>query len=489
MNRSAIRYICGRVYGIFALLLVIPLVVSLIYRESWMICQSWLVTIGGSAAVYFLLGRKEPEDITMYARDGMVICALLWISLSLVGGMPLYLSGQYPTIVDAFFEISSGLTTTGASVSTNVEALSHSILFWRSLTHLIGGMGVLVFFLALIPRASGTSVQIAKAEMPGPTFGKIVARLSDTARILYSLYLSMTAVLVLLLLLGGMPLFDALCHAFGTAGTGGFGIYNASVGYYHSAYIEWVLAIGMLVFGVNMNLYYFVLIGKARELFHDEEFRWYIGFAAAFIVAIYLSIAAPYAIRGFGLERTLRDASFSLISLMSTTGFATVDFSKWPLFARVVLMLSMIVGGCGGSTAGGFKVSRVALSLKTTMHTLIQSRHPRQVVPLHFNGEVVSESKRKLLHGYLAIYCFIVIFLLLVVSLDPYSDTLETALSSVLATFNNIGPGIGLVVGPSGNFAGYLPWTKIILSLGMIAGRLEIWPILILFTPRTWKKL
>ena len=255
MNHSITRYIMGRVYGVFVLLLLLPLFVSLLYREPIDDIEAWLVTIGISVLLFLIFGRKEPADTTFFAREGLVMCALLWLSLSLLGGLPLYLTGQYPSLVDAFFEISSGLTTTGASVSVNIESLSYSVLFWRSFTHLIGGMGVLVFVLALTPHASSSSVQIAKAEMPGPSFGKLVAKLSDTARILYGIYLFLTAILVIFLLIGGMPLFDALCHAFGTAGTGGFGIKNTSIAYYHSAYLEWVLAIGMLVFTVNINLY------------------------------------------------------------------------------------------------------------------------------------------------------------------------------------------------------------------------------------------
>ncbi|MDD7592908.1 MAG: TrkH family potassium uptake protein [Peptoniphilaceae bacterium] len=487
MNRSIVRFIVGRVFAAFALLLCFPLGVSLFYGENATHVTAWLIAIGLSLGCYLAFGRKKPSEMTFYAREGMVICALLWILFSFVGGLPLYLTGEYPSLVDSFFEISSGLTTTGASVAQNVEVLSHSVIFWRSFTHLIGGMGVLVFFLALIPRASSSSVQIAKAEMPGPSFGKLVARLSDTARILYGIYLGMTTILILLLVFAGMPLFDSICHAFGTAGTGGFGIKAASIGYYTSPAIQWIITIGMFVFGVNMNLYYFVLIGKARKMWEDEEFRWFLRIVLGMTGLIVIDlIARGYMTQGF--EPVLRDAAFSLSSIISTTGYATADFAKWPLFSRVILMLAMIIGGCGGSTAGGFKVSRIAISLKAGLRSLVQTRHPRHVVPLQFNGETMNASTQKQLHGYTAVYIVLAILLLLIVTLDANTDSLETAMTTVLATFNNVGPGLGNVVGPTGNYFGFSPITKLVLSFGMIAGRLELWPVLILFAPKTWRK-
>lgn len=485
MNHSITRFIMGRVYGVFSLLLLLPLGVSLIYQEPLLNQGAWLAAIGLSAVLFLLLGRKEPSNSDFYAREGLVMCAFLWLSMSLIGGLPLYLTGQYPSVVDAFFEIASGLTTTGASVSHNVELLSHSVLFWRSFTHLIGGMGVLVFVLALTPHASSSSVQIAKAEMPGPAFGKLVARLSDTARILYGIYLSLTALLVVFLLLGKMPLFDALCHAFGTAGTGGFSVKAASIGAYHSPYIEWVLGIGMLVFTANINLYYFVLIGRAKKMFQNEEFRWFLGIFGVLFAALTLCQL------GFGEtspSTTIRDSFFSLSSVLSTTGFCTADFARWPLFSRFILLIAMAVGGCGGSTAGGFKVSRVAITVKSAFRTLKQTRHPRRVVPLHFDGDAMDGASLRKLYGYLAIYLLCIMVLILIVCLDPFTDTIETAISTVFATFNNVGPGLGSLVGPTGNYAGFHSVTKFLLSVGMIAGRLEIWPVLILFSPRTWKK-
>lgn len=485
MNHSITRYIMGRVYGVFAMLLSLPLFISFLYQESGRHQLAWLIAILLSLVLFFLFGRKQPSDAEFYAREGLVMCALLWLTLSLIGGLPLYLTGEFPSVIDAFFEIASGLTTTGASVSLNVELLSHSVLFWRSFTHFIGGMGVLVFVLALTPHASSSSVQIAKAEMPGPAFGKLVAKLSDTARILYGIYLSLTVILIVFLLLGNMPLFDAICHVFGTAGTGGFSVKAASIGYYHSAYIEWVLAIGMLVFTVNMNLYYFVLVGHVKKMVNNEEFRWFLGIFGALFAALTLCQLRA------GLtssSTTVRDSFFSLASILSTTGYCTADFARWPLFSQVILLIAMVVGGCGGSTAGGFKVSRIAISIKSAFRTLTQTRHPRRVVPLHFDGEAMDGSSLRKLYGYLAVYLLCILVLLLIVCLDPLTDTLETAVSTVFATFNNVGPGLGKVVGPTGNYAGYRAFTKFILTVGMIAGRLEIWPVLILFAPRTWKK-
>lgn len=488
MNHSIVRYVVGRVLGIFALLLLLPLGVALYYHEPNHALLAWILASGFSAALFLIFGLHAPKNTTFYAREGMVICAILWLLLSAIGGLPLYLSGAYPTLVDGFFEITSGLTTTGASVATSVSSLPHSVLFWRSFTHLIGGMGVLVLFLALLPNASSSSVQIAKAEMPGPVFGKVTAKLSDTARLLYGIYFGMTAILIIALLLAGMPLFDAVTHAFGTAGTGGFGTHNNSVAYFHSPAIDWILTIAILAFGTNMSLYYFVLIGKVRRLLKDEEFRWYIGIIFVMILLICINIFPLYQKLGKSIEETIRDASFSLASILSTTGFTTVNYDTWPLFARGLLLFAMLIGGSGGSTAGGFKVSRIIVTIKTALRTLAEIRHPRRIVPMHLNGEPIPKKTTLRLHGYLGMYLLLMLALFLIVSLDPIVDSMETAVSAVFATFNNVGPGLGSVVGPVGNYFDFQPFTKMILSLGMIAGRLEIWPLLILFAPQTWRR-
>lgn len=489
MNLKMLRYMLGRVIGVFGLILTAPLIISFLYREDVLMHRAWLTPILLCLVVYFFIGRKKPENVTFYAREGLVICAVSWIILSLIGALPLYLSGEYPTIVDGFFEISSGLTTTGASVAKNVDLLKHSTLFWRSLTHLIGGMGVLVFILAFVPHSSSSTVQLAKAEMPGPVFGKIVAKLSDSTRILYLIYFSMTGVLVVFLLFGGMNLFDSLCHAFGTAGTGGFGLHSNSVAYYQSPYIHWVLSIGMLAFSVNFNLYYYLLVKKFSDFYKDEELRFFLIFVLVFIILISLDNFLSYQNQGKGIFTLVTDSSFALSSIISTTGYTTTDFSKWPIFSRTILLLAMMIGGCGGSTAGGFKVSRIALTLKTVRHSLIHIRHPRRVVPLQMSGRTVTNEEKNSIHGYISIYMCMIIILMLIVALDPACDSFETMISTVFATFNNVGPGLGNVVGPLGSYLPLSQFTKIILSIGMIAGRLEIWPILILFSARTWKQV
>lgn len=480
MNIGMIRRLMGRTYAIFALLLLLPLITALIYQEENQAIFSWLATIGLCLLLYLILARTPIRNDKLYAREGLVICALLWISLSLIGGLPLFWSGAYPSLADSFFEIASGLTTTGSTVCPDVEALPHSILIWRSFTHLIGGMGVLVFALAILPSAAN-SRQLAKAEMPGPSFDKLTAKMADTARILYKMYCVMTAVLVVLLLLGGMPLFDSLCHAFGTAGTGGFGIYNDSIGHYDSSYLHVVLSLGMLVFSVNFSLYYLIRQKKLKEALTDEELRCFLWIVLIAIVLIALPLAKNYD----SIWLLLRDVLFTVSSVISTTGYATVDFGQWPLFTHIVLLALMFIGGCAGSTAGGFKVSRVVVTAKESRTEMLRTIQPSRVKIVKFNGHQVSEENKHKLFGYLAVYVLIFAALLLFVSLE--APDFETAFSSVACTFNNVGPGFG-AVGPSGNFAFYSRPLKVLLGLGMIAGRLEIWPVLVLFSRQAWSR-
>ncbi len=479
MNRDAIKYIIGRVYGIFSGLLCLPLLVSFIYQEDRLVKLAWLTAIAISFFLYIMLGRKKIINVEFYIREGMVICALLWISLSLIGGLPLYLSGQYPSLVDGFFEIASGLTTTGSSVCDNVELLSHSLLFWRSFTHLIGGMGILVFALSLVPSSKSSLKHMAQAEMPGPTFDKLVAKLSDTARILYKIYLAMTGFLILLLLLGGMPLFDSVCHAFGTAGTGGFGIKANSIGYYKSSYIHNVLSIGMLAFSLNFQIYYLILIKQVRAATSNEELHWFLAIVFAAVVLISINVAPLYN----NIFTMLRDVLFTVSSVVSTTGYCTTDFGTWPIFSHAVLLGLMFIGGCAGSTAGGLKVSRVGSAVKSAFCELDRQRSPNMVKVISFNGQKINERSQRSLFSYIVSYALVFLFILLIISIE--AGDFQTAFSSVACTFNNIGPGLGKV-GPTGGFSWYSPLSKILLSLGMIAGRLEIWPVLILFSPKTW---
>jgi trk system potassium uptake protein TrkH len=379
-----------------------------------------------------------------------------------------------------FFETVSGFTTTGSTILTNVEAMSHSMLFWRSFTHLIGGMGVLVLALAFLP-ASSETVHIMRAEVPGPTFGKLVSKIRDTARILYIIYLSMTAVLIVLLMFGGMDWFDACIHAFGTAGTGGFSSRTASVLAYNSAYIEVVLALAMLAFGVNFALYHLILIRQAKRALKNEELRWYLLIILAAVVIISLNIGSRYT----SVLVLLKDVFFTVSSVITTTGYSTVDFGSWPVLSHVVLMLLMFIGACAGSTGGGLKISRIAILIKAAVADLRRSKDPNLVVGVKFEKQPLKDGAIRSVSRYFVIYVIVFIILLLLVCIDK-TDFL-TAFSAVTATINNIGPGLG-AVGPTYSFAEFSSFTKIVLSISMIAGRLELYPVLILFLPSTWRK-
>lgn len=481
MNKSIIRFIIGRILKIEALLMIAPLVVSLIYQEDSLYQFSFLIVILALFFIGSLLCRGEVNKRQLYAKEGFIIVSLSWIVLSFFGSLPFVISGDIPSLIDAFFETSSGFTTTGSSILTDVEVLAHSMLFWRSFTHLVGGMGVLVFALAVMPQTGSESVHIMKAEVPGPVFGKVVAKLSSSARILYLIYLSMTAVMVILLLFGGMNLFDALLHAFGTAGTGGFGVRNGSLLSYDSAYIDVVLSVGMILFGINFNLYYLILIGHIKEAFSSEELRWYFAIIGSAVLLICLNIYTTYE----SIWMMIRDVFFSVSSIITTTGFSTVDFGKWPLFSRMIILLLMFIGGCAGSTAGGLKVSRVSLLVKSAIAEFKRMSQPNRIVVIKHEKKTIERDTIRSVINYFLVYLVIFITLVLIISLD-FND-FESAFSTIASTFNNIGPGLGQV-GPMGGYSGLSNWSKIVLSFVMIAGRLEIFPIIILFSSRTWRR-
>lgn len=481
MNKSIIRFIIGRILKIEALLMIAPLVVSLIYQEDSLYQFSFLIVILALFFIGSLLCRGEVNKRQLYAKEGFIIVSLSWIVLSFFGSLPFVISGDIPSLIDAFFETSSGFTTTGSSILTDVEVLAHSMLFWRSFTHLVGGMGVLVFALAVMPQTGSESVHIMKAEVPGPVFGKVVAKLSSSARILYLIYLSMTAVMVVLLLFGGMNLFDALLHAFGTAGTGGFGVRNGSLLSYDSAYIDVVLSVGMILFGINFNLYYLILIGHIKEAFSSEELRWYFAIIGSAVLLICLNIYTTYE----SIWMMIRDVFFSVSSIITTTGFSTVDFGKWPLFSRMIILLLMFIGGCAGSTAGGLKVSRVSLLVKSAIAEFKRMSQPNRIVVIKHEKKTIERDTIRSVINYFLVYLVIFITLVLIISLD-FND-FESAFSTIASTFNNIGPGLGQV-GPMGGYSGLSNWSKIVLSFVMIAGRLEIFPIIILFSSRTWRR-
>ena len=477
MNIRMIGFVLGRILLVEAGLLTLPLAVALLYREPAM---PWLITMAALVVCGALLSFRKPERTALYAKDGFAAVALVWLLMSAFGALPFVLSGDILHYVDAFFETVSGFTTTGASILPAVEPLSRGSLFWRSFTHWVGGMGVLVFVMAILPMSDGHTMHILRAEMPGPTAGKLVSRMSDTAKILYGIYFVMTAVMILLLVLGGMDLFDACIHAFGTAGTGGFSSRNASVGAYNSAYIDIVTGIGMLAFGVNFNLYFFLLVRRFREVLRSEELWVYLGIVAASTAAIVANILSLYDSVGTALRHTF----FQVSSVITTTGYATVDFGQWPVFSKTVLVLLMFVGGCAGSTAGGLKVTRIVTLAKAAVMDMRKMLHPNAVINVRMEGRALPEKQVRGVQAYLSIYILILCGSWLLLSLAGFDEL--TTFTAVVTCINNVGPGLNMV-GPTGNFGFFAPWAKLLLSFDMLAGRLELFPMLLLFTPSIWR--
>ncbi len=479
MNRKRVFYTIGKIIMAEAALLVLPLIVSIIYGEACTV--DFLITIGIAlitGGLFIFLFRTDNRVI--YAKEGFVIVAGAWVAMSLIGALPFYISGEIPSYIDAFFETVSGFTTTGASILTDVEAMSHGLLFWRSFTHWVGGMGVLVFVMAIIPNFSDRSIHLLRAEAPGPVVGKLVPKMKDTAKILYLIYVVMTVVVIILLLCGGMSLFDSLLHAFGTAGTGGFGIKADGLAGYNN-YLQWVIAIGMLFFGINFNMYYLLLLRNIKAIFKSEELWAYFGIVLASVAAITINIYPTYA----NVADSLRHATFQVSSIISTSGFSTADFNLWPGLSKAILFLLMFLGACAGSTAGGFKVSRLVMLFKIGKKELHHMLHPRSVGTVKMEGKKVDD---KMAHGvlvYTAIYALLIITVFLVLSFEPFS--IETNLTATVSCFNNIGPGLDQV-GPAANYSIYSPFSTVILSLAMLLGRLEIFPMLLLFSPAAWSK-
>ena len=476
--------ILGKVLLIEAALLLVPMLVGFIYNENtfvaFLIPIAILIVIG---APLLLIKRKYDS---MYAKEGFVTVALAWIVMSIVGALPFVISREIPNYIDAIFETVSGFTTTGASILSDVEALPFSMLFWRSLTHFIGGMGILVFVLAILPKYNSGVMHVFRAESPGPSADRLVSKLSFTARILYGIYVALTIVEMVLLLFGGMPLFDSIVHAFGTAGTGGFSIKNTSIAYYNSAYIEMVIAIFMFLFSLNFNLFYLILIGKFRKAFCSEEIRAFFIIVFTATIAIALNILSSCA----NFIEALRFSFFQVTSISSTTGYISYDFDKWPAFSKGILIVLMIVGACGGSTGGGIKVSRLVILVKSVTANIKRLVHPRAVVNVKFEGEYLSKDTERNVFSYFIIWILIVAISTLLLCLDV-NDFL-TNFTATLSCVGNIGPGLsnaGLnMVGPMFNFAGYSWASKVMLSFAMLFGRLEIFPMLILFMPSTWKR-
>ena len=480
MNKRMIGFVIGRLLLLEAMLMVLPLGVSFIYGESLKYKGAYFGVIMLLIAMGLVLSFKSPENMSIQGREGFVIVALSWILMSAFGALPFVITKEIPSFIDAFFETVSGFTTTGSSIITDLSLISRSNLFWRSFTHLVGGMGVLVLVLAIFPKHSPGSVHVMKAEVPGPTFGKLVSKLSATARVLYKIYLVMTGIMIVLLMLGGLDWFESSLLAFGTAGTGGFGVRNGSILPYNSAYVDMVLAVGMLVFGVNFNIYYFILIGKVKEALSNEELKYYLIIVGAAVALIFINISTTYKSMG----HALRDIFFTVSSIITTTGFSTADFGKWPVFSQTVLLLLMFFGACAGSTAGGLKISRVIMMAKMFVAEIKQMISPNRVVSIKYEHKPLDSKVKKGVANYFIVYIGIFTVLLLVVSMT--TDDFLTAFSAVAATFNNIGPGLGKV-GPAFSFADMTDVSKIFLSFGMLAGRLELFPMLILFAPETWR--
>ena len=478
MNRRMVVFLLSRILLAEAVLMLPSVLVGLIYREAVTWC--FLPAIG-ALLLLSLFGLKKPKNTAIYAREGFLIVAASWVLMSLFGAIPFWLSGGFDSIWDCIFEIVSGFTTTGASVLRSVEQLPHCILFWRSFSHWIGGMGVLVFVLAVMPMSEERSMHLMRAEVPGPVVGKLVPRMRDTAKILYTVYAAMTLLLVILLVAGGMPLFDSVCHAFGAAGTGGFSIKNAGIAYYNSAYIDIVLSVFMLLFGVNFSLYHLILIGRVKNAIRSEELRVYLGIVAVTVLLISFNTFSVY--QKLGL--TLRNAFFQVSSIITTTGYATVDFDKWPAFSKMILVLLMLFGACAGSTGGAIKISRVMILYKGARQEVRRMLHPRAVTVVRIEGQPIGSGLLRATLVFFAMYIACLALGTLLLSLAEQDFT--TNFTAAVACLGNIGPGLAKI-GPTGNYGFYPGWAKILLSLEMLAGRLELFPIIMLFSPLTYRR-
>lgn len=480
MNRKMVVFILGWILKLEAVFLLLPLFVGVVYRE-FTGCLCFLLTIALCGLAGLFLARKRPENTVFYMKEGCAATAMGWILLSITGALPFYLSREIPSFSDALFETISGFTTTGASILPEVESLSRCMLFWRSFTHWLGGMGVLVFLLAVIKMTGGSHMNLMRAESPGPSVGKLVPKVKHTARILYEIYLFLTVVQIVLLLIGGMPVFDAVTTAFGTAGTGGFGIKNDSMAGY-SPYIQWVTTVFMLLFGVNFNMYYLILLKKWRTAFRMEEVRGY--------VLVVLSATAIILINAYdtamGFFANLRHVAFQVASIITTTGFSTVDFDLWPEASRTVLVMLMFIGACAGSTGGGIKVSRFIVLIKSVKKELGSYIYPKSVKKINVDGRPVEHEVIRGINVYFI--TFVLIFSFSVLCLSFEGKGFVTSFTAVAATINNIGPGLELV-GPTQNFGGLTFFSKYVLMFDMLAGRLELFPLLLLFYPPCLKGL
>ena len=479
MNKKMVLYFIGWILKIEAVCMILPIVTAVIYKEPQV--RDFILTAAICIIIGMLISTKKPQDHAFYTREGFVSVGLGWIVLSMTGAIPFVTDGCIPNYVDALFEVISGFTTTGATILNDVECLPKSMLMWRSFTHWLGGMGILMFILALLPVAGQNNMHIVRAESPGPTAGKFVAKARDSASILYGIYMAITVLEALLLIAGKMPVFDAILITFGTVGTGGFGVLNDSCGSY-TVYQQTVITIFMLLCGTNFNVYFLLLTKKFKEAFSLEEVR------AFFIIVFSSSILITWNVLeqfGGNIIEAFRHSIFQVASVITTTGYSTVDFDLWPTFSKTIMIVVMFVGACAGSTGGGIKVSRILICLKTVGKEFTTMIHPRNVKVLKFEGKVIDHDVLRSVNTYIMTYVALFAGSLIVVSLDNFD--FQSTFTAIVATINNIGPGIG-AVGPMANYSNFSILSKIVMCFDMLAGRLELFPILLLFSVRTWKK-
>ncbi len=478
MNYNMIIYMLGNLMKVEGCLMIVPALIAVVKSETAS-TKAFLTTIIMLWGTILTSIKFKNKDI--YAREGFVITALSWIVLSFFGAMPFYFSETIPFFVDSFFETVSGFTTTGASILNEIEGLPLSILFWRSFTHWIGGMGVLVFLLAIIPMGGDRSMYIMKAEAPGPLVGKLVPKVKSTAKLLYLIYVFLTIAEMIFLIAGGMPLFDSIVTAFSTAGTGGYSIKNTSIAAYNSAYIEYIIAIFMTIFGINFNLFYLLLMKDFANIFKNEELRYYLGIIGIATLLITANIATMYD----SIEQAFRNAFFQVTALITTTGFVTANFELWPEFSKTILIVIVMIGACGGSTGGGLKVSRLVIVLKMITQELKRMVHPRSVNIIKLDGMKIEQETVDSVTSFFVIYVFLIFGSFIIISVDNFDFT--TSLTAVMTCVGNVGPGLG-GVGPVENFSIFSPFVKLVLCMDMLLGRLEIFPLVMLFSPAVWKK-
>lgn len=478
MNIKMISRVLGLIMLLLAALLILPLIAGLCYGESVL---NFVITIVLCAAFGGLMLLPKVEDRSLFARDGLVIVGFGWLLMSLFGALPFVLSGDIPNYIDAVFETASGLSTTGSSILTDIEAMSRGCMFWRLFTHWIGGMGVLVFIMAVLPMNNEFSMHIMRAEVPGPTVGKLVPKVKQTAKILYIIYIALTVLEAILLLCGGMSFYEAILHAFATAGTGGFSTRAASIAAFDSVYIEMVISVFMMLFGLNFNLYYLILIGKAKDALKNEELHWYLAIIASFTLIFAFSIRNMYG----GFLQGLRYAFFNVNTVMSTCGFGTVDFVQWPEYCKWMLVLLMLCGGCAGSTGGGMKLSRIMMLLKSGIVDIRRSVNPRLVSRVNLDRKPVPAATLKAVRDFALLYFICLFVLTFIISFDGYDIT--TNFTAAISCLSNIGPGMGLI-GPTGGYAIFSHTTKAFMAFAMLLGRLEIYPLIIILSPSTWKR-